>query len=127
MTRKGSTDEWMLVRRAAEYELGSGPDGIPEGMFRYAAGALRELGFQADGATLDAIAGTGAELDEVSAAWRTRCDDRPLTASEKSDLDLLGRGASARLSKTHPSASTAPGTVPRAWRKRPAPPVWFSS
>jgi hypothetical protein len=93
MTRKGSTDEWMLVRRAAEYELGFGPDGIPEGMFRYAAAALRKLGYQADGATLDAIAGTSAELDEVSAAWRTRYDDRPLTAAEKSDLDLLGNGS----------------------------------
>jgi hypothetical protein len=93
MTRQGSTDEWMLIRRAAEYELGFGPDGIPEGMFRYAAAALRELGYQADGATLDAIAGTSTELDEVSAAWRIRYDDRPLTAAEKSDLDLLGNGS----------------------------------
>jgi hypothetical protein len=85
-------DRWMLIRRAVEYDLRAGAEGISEQLYRQAAAALRGLGQEEEASAMDSLAEASEELEEASRAWRNRYAGRAMSAAEQEALALLASG-----------------------------------
>jgi hypothetical protein len=102
--RTGNSDPLLIARRTLEYKVRADPmRGITAGTYRDAAAALRDLGRGTEAAALEALAATGAELEQASRQWRARYEGRPLTAAERDGQELLEAGIIVPRTETAPA------------------------
>ena len=90
--RYDGTDACLYARRVLDRELGAGPDGAAEWVYRQAAGKLHLAGRQAEGFALRLIADTSSVLAAAAADWHGRYLSRPVTASERAALAMIAAG-----------------------------------
>jgi hypothetical protein len=95
-------DEWLLMRRAAEYQFGGGPGGISDQDFLQAAGILRGLGQVDEAIGLESLAATTNDLANADLDWAHRYDARQATVRELEDMDLAARGRIRRDGNAEP-------------------------